>query len=152
VNEPFIEQLKPTSVAIVQPVEEAELDERWSFVGSKKYQRWLWHAIGHRTGQILAYVLADHKDDAFKQLQDLLEPFGIQHYYSDGWGAYLGRLEPSKHTVGNQNTQKIERKHLTLRTRIKRLARETICFSKSVRMHDIVLGLFIKRFEFERVA
>jgi insertion element IS1 protein InsB len=77
VNEPFIEQLKPTSVAIVQPVEEAELDEIWNFVGSKKYQRWLWHAIDHRTGQILAYVLADHKDDTFKQLQDLLEPFGI---------------------------------------------------------------------------
>jgi insertion element IS1 protein InsB len=152
VNEPLIKQLKPTSVAIVQRVEEAELDEMWSFVGSKKYQRWLWHAIDHQTGQILAYVLADHKDDAFKQLQNLLEPFGIQHYYSDGWGAYLRRLEPSKHTVGKQNTQKIERKHLTLRTRIKRLARETICFSKSVRMHDIVLGLFINRFEFGRVV
>ena len=68
-NEPLIEALKPTSVAIVQRVEEAELDEMWSFVGSKKYQRWLWHAINHKTGQILAYVLADHKDDAFKQLE-----------------------------------------------------------------------------------
>jgi IS1 family transposase len=152
VNEPLIKALKPTSVAIVQRVEEAELDEMWSFVGSKKYQRWLWHAIDHKTGQILAYVLADHKDDAFKQLQRLLEPFGIQHYYSDGWGAYLRRLEPSQHTVGKRNTQKIERKHLTLRTRIKRLARETICFSKSVRMHDIVLGLFINRFEFGRAV
>jgi insertion element IS1 protein InsB len=145
-------QLKPTSVAIVQRVEEAELDEMWSFVGSKKYQRWLWHAIDHQTGQILAYVLADHKDDAFKQLQNLLEPFGIQHYYSDGWGAYLRCLESSRHTVGKRNTQKIERKHLTLRTRIKRLTRETICFSKSVRMHDIVLGLFINQFEFGRVV
>ncbi|MBD2463520.1 transposase, partial [Oscillatoria sp. FACHB-1407] len=33
---------------------------------------------------------------------------------------------------GKANTQKIERKHLTLRTRIKRLVRKTICFSKSV--------------------
>jgi hypothetical protein len=82
VNEPLIKQLKPTSVAIVQRVEEAELDEMWSFVGAKKYQRWLWHAIDHKTGQILAYVLADHKDEAFKQLQELLKPFGIQHYYS----------------------------------------------------------------------
>ncbi len=151
-NEPLIKQLKPTSVAIVQRVEEAELDEMWSFVGSKKYQRWLWQAIDHQTGQILAYVLADHKDDAFKQLQRLLEPFGIQHYYSDCWGAYLRGLKPSQHTVGKRNTQKIERKHLTLRTRIKRLTRETICFSKSVRMHDIVLGLFINQFEFGRVV
>jgi IS1 family transposase len=43
---------------------------------------------------------------------------------------------PKKHTysVRKRNTQKIERKHLTLRTRIKRLARKTICFSKSCKV------------------
>jgi insertion element IS1 protein InsB len=39
-------------------------------------------------------------------------------------------------------------KHLTLRTRIKRLTRKTICFSKSIQMHDIVIGLFVNRYEF----
>jgi insertion element IS1 protein InsB len=124
----------------------------WNFVGSKQHQRWLWLAIDHRSGQILAYVLAGHKDEAFKQLKKLLEPFDIKHYYSDGWGAYMRQLESSRHTVGKRNTQKIERKHLTLRTRIKRLARKTICFSKSVRLHDIVLGLFVNRFEFGRAV
>jgi insertion element IS1 protein InsB len=42
----------------------------------------------------------------------------------------------------------LERKHLTLRTRLKRLVRKTICFSKSIPMHDLVIGLFINRFEF----
>ncbi|MFM7888933.1 MAG: IS1 family transposase [Pseudanabaena sp.] len=37
---------------------------------------------------------------------------------------------------------------ITLRTRTKRLARKTICFSKSIVMHDIVIGLFINRYEF----
>ena len=45
---------------------------------------------------------------------------------------------------------KIERKHLTLRTRIKRLVRKTICFSKSRQMHDIVIGLFVNRYAFGR--
>ncbi|OYQ62034.1 hypothetical protein B9G53_24300 [Pseudanabaena sp. SR411] len=31
---------------------------------------------------------------------------------------------------------------------MKRLARKTICFSKSIVMHDIVIGLFINRYEF----
>ncbi|WP_413774023.1 IS1 family transposase [Nostoc sp. MG11] len=31
---------------------------------------------------------------------------------------------------------------------IKRLARKTICFSKSILMHDIVIGLYINRYEF----
>jgi len=53
-----------------------------------------------------------------------------------------------EHCPGKRNTQQIERKHLTLRTRIKRLARKTICFSKSIQMHDIVIGLFVNRYEF----
>ena len=48
----------------------------------------------------------------------------------------------------NEKHACIERKHLQLRTRIKRLARKTICFSKSEEMHDIVIGLFINRYEF----
>ena len=35
-----------------------------------------------------------------------------------------------------------------LRTRIKRLVRRTICFSKTEQMHDLVIGLFINRYEF----
>lgn len=50
--------------------------------------------------------------------------------------------------VGKQNAQKIERKHWTLRTRIKRLTRKTICFSRSIQMHDIVIGLFVNRSAF----
>jgi insertion element IS1 protein InsB len=147
-----LEQLKPTAVTVVKHVEEAEADEMWSFVQSKKQNRWLWHAIDHQTGQVLAYVLADHKDQALVELKALLEPFGIQTFYTDGWGAYARLLDQDQHVVGKQNTQKIERKHLTLRTRIKRLARKTICFSKSEWLNDVVIGLFINRYEFGRIV
>ena len=140
----------PPTVAMVVRVEEAEMDEMWSFVQSKRQQRWLWHAIDHQSGHVLAYVLAPHEDQALKALMELLTPFGIQQFYTDSWGAYLRLLNAKQHTVGKANTQRIERKHLTLRTRIKRLARKTICFSKSVLMHDTVIGLFINRHEFGR--
>ena len=150
-NETKLAELEPSQTIIKlcqwQDIE-AEADEMWSFVQSKAQQRWLWHAIDHQSGATLAYVLASHQDDAFLQLKSLLEPFGIMQFYTDGWGAYERHLDPSLHTVGKRNTQKIERKHLTLRTRIKRLARKTICFSKSILMHDVVIGLFINRFEF----
>jgi insertion element IS1 protein InsB len=118
------------------------------FVGSKKEQRWLWHAIDHVTGMVLAYVLAPHKDEALVKLMNLLKPFGIRRFFTDARGAYERILDPHTHLIGKKNTQKIERKHLTLRTRIKRLARKTICFSKSTVMHHIVIGLFINRYEF----
>ena len=127
---------------------EAEADEMWSFVKRKNNQRWLWHAIDHHSGKVLAYVFGRRQDEAFLKLKALLEPFGITKYYTDYWGAYTRHLDPDEHQAGKRNTQKIERKHLTLRARIKRLARKTICFSKSVQMHDIVIGLFVNRYEF----
>ena len=82
------------------------------------------------------------------KLQTLLEPFGITRYFTDDWGAYERHLDAAQHTVGKAHTQKIESKHINLRTRIKRLVRRTICFSKTERRHDLVIGLFINRYEF----
>jgi len=125
-----------------------EMDEMWSYVGSKSNQRWLWRAIDLATGKVLAYVLGKRRDEVFLELKGLLEPFGMARFYTDDWGAYERHLDPEKYIVGKQNMQKIERKHLMLRTRIKRLVRKTICFSKLGQMHDIVMGLFVNRYEF----
>jgi insertion element IS1 protein InsB len=135
-------------VEIRKVIDESELDEMWSYVGSKDNQRWLWHAIDHKTGIILAYVFGTREDEVFLKLQKLLKPFGIEKFYTDAAGVYQRHLEAETHEIGKKNTQKIERKHLTLRTRIKRLARKTICFSKSIFMHDLIIGLFINRYEF----
>lgn len=149
VNIALLKSLDPVDVkVIIKKVDDAELDEMWSYVTKKDQQRWLWHAIDHRTGKVLAYVLGSRKDVVFLELQKLLAPFGIKRFLSDDWGAYSRHIDPEQHIIGKRNTQKIERKHLTLRTRIKRLVRKTICFSKSIQMHDIIIGLFINRFEF----
>src|SRR5262249_5661975 len=134
--------------SVIQQVEAAEVDEMWSYVGKKREPRWLWHAIDHRSGQVLAYVLGRRKDEVFLKLKALLAPFGITRYYTDYWGAYTRHLDAEEHQAGKRSTQQIERKHLTLRTRIKRLVRKTICFSRSTQMHDIVIGLFVNRYEF----
>lgn len=153
----LLSKLKPEQVEVVveqaetsdEPgVDESELDEIWSYVGKKTNPRWLWHAIDRKTGQVLAYVLGRRKDEVFLQLKTLLEPFGIKRYCTDGWGAYQRHLPVELHEVGKRKTQRIERKHLRLRTRIKRLVRKTICFSKTELMHDLVIGLFINRYEF----
>ena len=133
---------------VTRLADEAEVDELWSYVGKKREQRWLWHAIDHRSGKVLAYIFGRRKDEVLLKLKALLKPFGIRRYYTDYWGAYTRHLEAGEHQPGKRHTQKIERKHLTLRTRIKRLTRKTICFSKSIQMHDLVIGLFVNRYEF----
>jgi insertion element IS1 protein InsB len=117
-------------------------------VRKKEQPRWLWQALDHGTGQGLASVFGRGKDEVFLELKALLEPGGSTRYFSDGWGASPRPLDPAQHAVSNRNTQQLERKHLTLRTRLKRLARKTIGFSTSAKMHDTVIGLFIHRVEF----
>jgi insertion element IS1 protein InsB len=137
VNQKLLQQLKPESVEVdiirvEEPeeagIEESELDEMWSYVGKKSNPRWLWHAIDRRSGKVLAYVFGCRKDEVFLQLKKLLEPFGIKRYCTDGWGAYERHLPAELHEVGKRKTQRIEQKHLRLRTRIKRLARAYYLF------------------------
>src|SRR5216684_323193 len=86
----------------------SELDEMWSYVGKKDKPRWLWHAIDHHSGQVLAYVFGRRKDEVFLKLKALLEPFGITRYYTDHWGAYTRHLDPDAHQPGKRHTQQIE--------------------------------------------
>jgi hypothetical protein len=43
-------------------------------VGKKHEPRWLWHAIDHRTGKVLAYIFGRRQDEVFLQLKALLQP------------------------------------------------------------------------------
>ena len=79
------------------------------------------------------------------QLKALLEPFDITRSDTDGWDAYDRHVGLDQHTT-------IESKHIDLRIWTKRLVRRTICFSKTERMHDLVIGLFINRYEFGRLV
>ena len=49
----------------------SELDEMWSYVFKKTNPRWLWHAIDHHSGKVLAYVFGRRKDAVFLQRKAL---------------------------------------------------------------------------------
>src|SRR5438067_4411179 len=89
VNEPLLQVLQPEQVEVeVCRAEEldrrrgltSELDEMWCFVRRTAHPRWLWHAIDHYTGKVLAYVFGRRQDDVFLKLQELLSPFGITKF------------------------------------------------------------------------
>jgi insertion element IS1 protein InsB len=54
--------------------------------------------------------------------------------------AYQSRVTGSEVVTGKENTQKIERKHLSLRMWHSRLAGKGMRFSKDPRMHKIVVA------------
>jgi LPXTG-motif cell wall-anchored protein len=79
------------------------------------------------------------------QRKALLELFALTPYDTDHGGADTRHQEPDVPSPGQRNTHHIERQHVTLRTRMQRLVRTTLCFSTSVRKHDLVLGWFVHR-------
>ena len=108
-NQSLLNTLHPDDVDVmIQRVEEAEVDEMWSYVGKKHEQRWLWHAIDHQTGKVLAYVFGRRRDEVFLQLKALLAPFGITRYDTDYWGAYTRHLDPDEHNPGKRYTQQTQ--------------------------------------------
>ena len=121
------------------------MDEQWSYVGSKANQRWLWYAWSPHLKTVFAYALGPRKDNILAVLLEQLNAFNFRLYCTDDWGAYERLLPEDKHLITKQFTQSIERQNLNFRTRIKRLTRRTICFSKSEEIHDKVIGEFINR-------
>ena len=124
------------------------MDEMWSFYHDKKHQIWLWWAIDHDTGEVIAYWFGTGEHKNLDELKKLLEPLNIGTVYTDGNYAYFERF--SNVVVSKKNTQKIERKHLSLRTWCARLVRKGIRFSKTAQMHKIVVGLVINVWFFGR--
>jgi insertion element IS1 protein InsB len=89
------------------PVNEAEMDEMWNFVGDKSHQYWLWWAIDCNTGEPLAFHFGAREYENPDELLSLLRPFDIKEV-----------------VTGKENTQKIEKKYLSLRTWCSRLVGE----------------------------
>ena len=126
------------------------MDEMWSRVYCKQTPCWLWHAINHDNGDVVAFVLGSREHEMLWQLLDLLSVLNVEivAVYSDDNYAYHDIISRKILQTGKRNTQRIERKHLTFRTRLKRLARKTICYSKSLDMHIIMFSLLINYLEF----
>lgn len=152
VNHSYLESSsnQDTMIEIISATE-AEMDEMWSFVHDKSQQYWLWWAIDHHTGEPLAFCFGTREYKNLDELLALLAPFGINKVYADENLAYESRIDDECLVSGKRNTQKIERKHLSLRTWCSRLVRKGIRFSKKHDMHRIVVALVINFWFFSRI-
>ena len=149
VNHDYLNNHRNGTITVeIVPVNE---DEMGSFVGDKSQPYWLWWAIDHTTGEPLAFYFGTGEHKNLDELLALLSPFDITVVYSDHNFAYPSRVTDSEVITGKENTQKIERKHLSLRTWCSRLVRKGIRFSKDHRMHKIVVALVINFWFFQRI-
>jgi IS1 family transposase len=137
----------PTTLLPAQPEDVLELDELWSFVGSKKQQRWVWLALCRRTRQVVACFVGDRSETSALQLwRQLPDEYVACASFSDHWEAYRYVFDVRRHRMVGKaegQTAHVERWFNTLRQRLARFTRKTLAFSKRDDMHLGVLHLFL---------
>jgi len=130
-----------------------ELDELWSFVLSKARKTWIWIAVCRRTRQVVAYSIGDRSERTCGKLWEKIpEAYRQAHCHTDFWEAYQKVIPDEQHTACGKDsgeTAQVERWNNTLRQRVGRFVRKRLSFSKSERMHEAVLRLFLHRYNCE---
>jgi IS1 family transposase/transposase-like protein len=135
---------KVAQPAVPRRIADLELDEFWSFVENKQRQRWTWYAFDRRLKRVTAYQNGRRTDQNCAKMLKKLSDSRVKRFHTDKWESYLKLLPKKNHLVGKEGTRNIERHNLNFRTHVKRLQRRTICFSKSVEMHDAVIKLYVQ--------
>ena len=133
-----------------------ELDELWSFVGSKQNVRWVWIALCRQTRQIIAFFVGDRSAESARALRERLPPgYRCRATRSDYWLAYEEAFPKRTHRLCGKNegqTNHAERFFCTLRQRLGRFVRKTLSFSKCERMHELALRLFVHEYNQQPIS
>lgn len=119
-----------------------EIDEFWSYVGSKAKKVWLIYAYHRSSGEIVAWTFGGRDLKTAKKLHKTLKKKGItwDTLVFDDWRSFKTAFKNENCKIGKQYTQGIEGNNCRLRHRIRRAFRKTCNFSKKLENH-------IKHFE-----
>ncbi len=112
------------------------------YVGAKSRQRAGCFTRMTGYGGQLAHVFGE-RQATLERLLSLLSAFEVVVWMTDGWPLYESRLKGKLHVISKRYTQRIERHNLNLRQHLARLGRKSLSFSKSVELHDKVIGHYL---------
>jgi insertion element IS1 protein InsB len=131
---------------------ESEVDEMWSFVGSKENKQWIWIAMDAKSRQIIAFHVGDRSRESAKKLWNSIPEYYRKKavFYTDDWGSYKGVIPTERHRVVKGKGNHIERFNCTMRQRISRLVRKALSFSKKLKNHIGAIKYFICHYNLQR--
>src|SRR5712692_1875812 len=87
----YVEPSGDTPAVILQRLE-AELDELWSFVGTKANRQWVWIAMDTTTRQVIAFHIGDRNGQSAEALWGKIPAVYQERalFYTDQYAAYTG--------------------------------------------------------------
>lgn len=126
--------------------QEYELDELWSYSECKKNQQWVIWAINRRTRVVIDFVIGPRNKKTVNRLVDKLKELNPKKIRTDNWQGYkslFADIPKEIHKQGRRITNRIERQGATVRNSLKRLNRKTLSFSKSPKMLEACILLYM---------
>ena len=120
-----------------------QIDELWSYVGHKQKKVWMIYAYCAESAEILAFTLGKRSKRTVEYLMLRLKNVEVDFFLTDDWEAFAAVLPYEKHLIGKQFTKAIEGRNTWFRTRLRRLARRTVCFSKKLKYHFAMIKILI---------
>jgi len=123
--------------------DKVQIDEQWSYVSKKKKKVWMIYAYSATDGEILAFAMGKRNWKTVHYLILKLKGLDIDFFLTDKWKAFKTVLPYEKHLIGKQFTKAIEGVNTWFRTRLRRLVRRTVCFSKKLVYHYSMAKLAI---------
>ncbi len=119
------------------------MDEQWGYVGANHASAGCFTRMTGYGGRLWRTYSVKRTLATLERLLGLLSAFEVVVWMTDGWPLYESRLKGELHVISKRYTQRIERHNLNLRQHLARLGRKSLSFSKSVELHDKVIGHYL---------
>lgn len=122
-----------------------ELDEMCTYIGKNNPSNYHWiaYAINRKNNQVMDITFGARSSENLGKVVNTLKIQNPLKIITDKLAAYPKLIKPFDHDTKRYANNKIERCNLTLRTHLKRLSRRTICYSKSPKMLEACVILYL---------
>lgn len=129
-----------------------EVDELCTYVGNKKNRTWVAYAMDRANKHVVALCTGRRNKRTLRPLVNTLVLAHAKSIRTDALPLYHSIVPQAIHQVKRAGTNGIERMNLNLRTHLKRLARRTICYSKSATILAACVAIYCWPPPIRRVA
>lgn len=119
-----------------------QVDEIHTYVQQKKESIYIIYSWSQELRRVLSLAVGRRSRVNLKQVVDPLLRSGAQKINTDRYSGYKGVVPVKTHTTLKRRNNGIERNNLTMRTRLKRLNRRTLCYSKSSVVLFAVISIY----------
>ncbi|WP_188928926.1 IS1 family transposase [Puia dinghuensis] len=142
-----LDRIRGLAATIMRPASQPdqvslEVDELWTYVSRKDNEYWVAYAINRGNSAVVDFVVGKRTKSTLKQLIDRLLCLKPKTIRTDKLTLYERLIPKRMHRAGSICINRIERKNLSIRTHLKRLSRQTICFSRSLLMLESCLLVY----------